>query len=258
MPKEKERTKKECHLASRKKKKQEVDSQAWMFSFSDLLTNMLTFFVLLYSMSSMNDLAFEYSVGPSLRGALGALNRGGYTSIGKFRFMPTSIPPTAEFALIEDAVIKALLTKTDGQSEAASMPVSENIQTIEIYANSKFAQILFPAQILFEKNNAKILPQMTRQLEGIAKLLTKFAHPVRINGYSHQAATTRAGGDGDKNEDLSLKRASAVLHFFISHGGLAPERCSLAGYGNLRNKERRSKNADYVEIFIIKAANYTT
>ena len=243
---------------AKKKEKKEIDPQAWMFSFSDLLTNMLTFFVLLYSMSSMNDLAFECSVGPSLRGALGVINKGGYTSIGKPVFIPRSTPPTEEFALIEDAVIKALLSKTDEQSEGGSMPVSENVHTIEIYANSKYAQILFPAQILFEKNSAEILPEMLPHLEGIAELLKKFAHPVRINGYSHQASAGGSGGGGDKCGDLSLKRASAVLQFFISRGGIAPERCSMAGYGDLRNGERKGKSADYVEIFIIKATNYTT
>ena len=237
------------------KKKQEADPQAWMFSFADLLTNMLTFFVLLYSMSSMNDLAFEYSAGPSLRGALGVINRGGYTSIGKPRFMPVSMPPTEEFALIEDAVVKALLTKTEDPSGGETMPVSENLQTIEIYANNKFAQILFPAQILFGKGSAEILPQMARNLEGIGGILKKFAHPIRINGYS---GNSQQASGGHTSADISLKRASAVLQFFVSNAGLAPERCSLAGYGSLRNEERKGKSGDYVEIFIIKATNYTT
>ncbi|MEW5800591.1 MAG: flagellar motor protein MotB [bacterium] len=238
---------------AKEKKKQETDPQAWMFSFSDLLTNMLTFFVLLYSMGSMDNLTFEYVVGPSLRGALGIINQGGLTSIGKPRFMPISVPPTEEFALIEDAVVKALLSRGDDQSKDKSMPVSDKSQTIDIYANSKFAQILFPAQILFEKNSAEILPQMARHLEGIAELLKKFAHPVRINGYSHSASL---GGSGASLEVLSLKRASAVLQFFISRGGLAPERCSIAGYGGLRHEERNGKSEDYVEVFIIKAINY--
>ncbi|MEW6379315.1 MAG: flagellar motor protein MotB [bacterium] len=240
---------------SKKKEKKEIDPQAWMFSFSDLLTNMLTFFVLLYSMSSMNDLAFEHYLGPSLRGALGAINRGELTNIGKPRFMPVSLPPTEEFAQIEDALIKALLSDAGEEqpgNEAGTVPQGLQTQTIDIYANNKFAQILFPAQILFDKNSAQILPHMARHLKGIAEILTKFAHPVRINGFSGRTEGT------DKGADLSLRRASAVLNFLVSQGGLAPERCSLAGYGSLRYEERRGKSEDYVEIYIIKAANYTT
>ncbi|MCL6582426.1 MAG: OmpA family protein [bacterium] len=234
---------------AKKKEKKEMDPQAWMFSFSDLLTNMLTFFVLLYSMSSMNNLAFEHYLAPSLRGALGVINRGELTSIGKPRFMPVSLPPTEEFSLIEDAFIKALLSDAKEQDEAG--PDSKNLQTIDIYANQKFAQVLFPAKVLFEKNSAEISPQMAKHLRGIAVILNKFAHPVRINGYSYSAG-------GQESEVLSLKRASAVLNFLITEGGLAPERCSLAGYGELRPEGRRVKSEDYVEIYIIKAINYTT
>lgn len=242
---------------ARKKEKKEIDPQGWMFSFSDLLTNMLTFFVLLYSMSSMNNLTFEYSLGPSLRGALGVINRGKLTSVGKPRFMPISLPPTEDFALIEDALIEALLSDDQDQPAKEARPVpqglqTQGVQTIDIYANNKFAQILFPARILFDRNSARILPQMTRHLLGMAEILIKFAHPVRINGFSGQTEGAENGAD------LSLRRASAVLNFLVSQGGLAPERCSLAGYGSLRHEDRKGKNESYVEIYVIKATNYTT
>lgn len=238
---------------AKKKKKQEVDPQSWMLSFSDLLTNMLTFFVLLYSMSSMNNLEFEYTLGPSLRGALGCMNRGDLTSVGKPKFVSPPMLPNDEFALIEDAVVRALMSKDEDLSVDESKTLSKNFQAIEVYSNSKFAQILFPAKILFRKNSAELLPQMARKLEGIAVILQKFAHPVRINGYS------RSSGDKGDGADISLKRAAAVLKLLISkEGGVPPERCSLAGYGNLKKKQRRDKNEDYVEIFIIKATNYTT
>src|SRR4030043_2327888 len=109
---------------AKKKKKQEVDPQAWMFSFADLLTNMLTFFVLLFSMSSMNNLQFESYLG-SLQGALGGLGKGKFTGVGKPRFISFSQLPTEEMGIIEDAVIRALITK----SEEQEAPFSRDIES---------------------------------------------------------------------------------------------------------------------------------
>lgn len=236
-----------------KKKKQEVDPQGWMFSFSDLLTNMLTFFVLLYSLGSMNNLELEYSLGPSLGAALGVIEKGSLTSIGKPKFISVAMLPTEEFALIEDAVIRALLTKNKEDYPDELISYSQNLSSIEVYSNNKFAQILFPARLIFEKNSYEITPRIAKQLESIGKVLEKFAHPIRVNGYSHSSQTN------DQAIELSLRRAAAILNFLTSKGGLSPDRCSLAGYGYLKNKDSqyKDKNEDYVEIFIIKATNYS-
>ena len=69
-------------VRKKEKRKEEIDTQSWMISFNDLLTLMLTFFVLLFSMSSMSNSEFK-SYLDSLKGALGNYGRGRLTSIGK-------------------------------------------------------------------------------------------------------------------------------------------------------------------------------
>ncbi len=232
-------------MRKKEKKREEIDTQAWMISFSDLLTLILTFFVLLFSMSSMNNLEFSYYMG-SLQGALGTLGRGKFTSIGKPKFISISSLPTEELALIEDSVIRALLLKSDKQEDTL---IDNNFETLEIYANNKYAQIFFPSEIVFQKNSVKICPKMKSKLEKIAAVLKKFPHPIRINGYSHQPLP-------ESGIDLSTKRAASILRF-LTNRGIAPVRCSLAGYGNLRVEGRKNKNEDYVELFIIKPTNYS-
>ncbi|MGA1875803.1 MAG: flagellar motor protein MotB [bacterium] len=234
----------------RKKKEDSlVNPHVWMYSFSDLLTNMLTFFVLLFSMSSMNNLQLKTYLG-SLRGALGTLGKGRFTSIGKPKLL---IHPhiTAEgYSLLEDAVIRALLSK----SESVDVPISESIHSFEIYSTTKFAQILFPAKIAFQEDKMVITPQIAQQLHEITDMLKKFPYPIRINGYS-SSGPSKAGEQ--KGRYLSRKRAAAILDFFITSGGLSPERFSMAGYGNLRKEGRETKDEDYVEVFIIKPTNWS-
>jgi chemotaxis protein MotB len=60
---------------ARKKKKKDAKSGApsWMVTYSDMVTLLLTFFVLMISMSQVDKVKFFQAVG-SLRGALGVIN----------------------------------------------------------------------------------------------------------------------------------------------------------------------------------------
>lgn len=240
-------------MSKKKNKAPELDPQGWMLSFSDLLTNLLTFFVLLYSLGSMNNLEFNYYLG-SLHGALGVLGDGKFTGIGKPKFIQASSMPSADLILMEDAVIQALMIKslTEDNEEAV---FSKNIQSIEVYADSKYAKILFPARILFPKDSAEIPTEVAAKLKGMIEILNKFPYPIRINGYSHQIQSPSVR---EANRKLSLRRAAAVLNFFLQEGKLSPERCSLAGYGSLRKDVKNKLAGDYVEIFIIKPTNYAS
>lgn len=229
----------------KKKEKEEMDTQSWMISFNDLLTLMLTFFVLLFSMSSMNNTHFEIYL-DSLRGVLGNFGTGRLTSIGKPKIISDIVNPTQVSTLLQDALIKALLAKSENLDDN---PFFRNQHNIEIYSTTKFTQILFPGLLFFKKNSVDISPQMAQRLEEIIPILKKYAYPIRINGYSHQE---KKSGERQRVTNLSLKRAATILHFLISKGGIAPERCSLADYGCLRKEKTKTKVEDYVEIFIVK------
>ncbi|MEZ4766111.1 MAG: flagellar motor protein MotB [Calditrichia bacterium] len=64
-------------MAGKKQKKQEeapAGAPLWIVTFSDLMSLLLTFFVLLLSFSSIQEVEFQKALG-SLKGALGVLPR---------------------------------------------------------------------------------------------------------------------------------------------------------------------------------------
>ena len=83
--------------------------------------------------------------------------------------MPISIPPTEEFALIEDAVVRALLTKT-----GRSVLVVKPCRFLKTAKPSKYMQIInlprfyFPLRS-FGKGSAEILPQMAQTWKELAE-----------------------------------------------------------------------------------------
>ena len=67
---------------SGKRKKEDEGAPAWMVTFADLMTLLLTFFVLLLSMSTLDNQKVKLALG-SLRGALGVLEGGGQPREGR-------------------------------------------------------------------------------------------------------------------------------------------------------------------------------
>jgi hypothetical protein len=67
-------------------------------------------------MSSMNDQALEYSVGSFTSGCSGGHKDRWVYQHRKIQIHMSSMQPIEEFSIIEDAVVKALLTETGGQS----------------------------------------------------------------------------------------------------------------------------------------------
>ena len=63
-------------------KKQEEGAPSWMVTFADLMTLLLTFFVLLLSMSTLDNQRIKVALG-SLRGSVGVLSGGGQPRDGR-------------------------------------------------------------------------------------------------------------------------------------------------------------------------------
>jgi len=124
---------------------------AWMTTFSDLMSLLLTFFILLYSMSVIDITSFFKLV---------SFFQGGRTITPP----ATVIPPPVSPPQISRLAIKAqkILSKIHAYS-AFQVIVSRNEITIR-----------FPYGVNFDKGDYKLKPKFKRALQGIILLLCSF------------------------------------------------------------------------------------
>ena len=79
--------------------------------------------------------------------------------------------------------------------------------------------------IFFDSGKATLRPESTAELERLQKLLTETsALKLEMAGHTDDV------GEAPKNQDLSQRRAQAVVAYLTQHG-IAPARLSAAGYG---------------------------
>ncbi len=197
------------------------DPNFWMLTFSDMNTLMLTFFVMLISMSSFDTQTFRDYAGSikesliSITGGAGVFKRrGGGIIISR-----------------KEALIKA-------KKGISGQVLSELTKELDIVVADEGWTIKIPGRIIFDKNSYKIKPDAMRYLKKIALFIWKVRGEVRIVGYTDTTEKDKWW--------LSIKRASSVLNVLLKEKNIDPARMTIMGYADTRIPGRR------VEIFVEK------
>jgi len=220
-------------------------SNDWLLTYSDMVTLCLTFFVLLYSFSTIDVVKWK-SIVNSLQGALGVL--------------PGSVIPDT---LSEDEQYdKDKLEQESMNQYLTYMEETKRLEKIQGRLNEYLSEndlnenistsieergiiIRFQDSILFPKSSADLYPGSSNILSGLSAIFKELENHLRIEGHTDDLPihTERF----PSNWELSTTRATNVLRFLIGQG-VAEDKLSAVGYGEFRpvvvndNEENRKKN----------------
>jgi chemotaxis protein MotB len=198
----------------------------WMVTFSDLVTLLLTFFVLLISMSSMDVKAIQQSFG-LFSGASGLLE---FTKSGKLPDLANIIDQIVEVpadVLIDQQALKDQIFHFDDAELQKMMSLVD--QDIEVVTDERGLVIRIGDYILFTEGGAELRPQSLFILSRLADVLGSATQQISVEG--HTDASPLEGGYKPWAWELSLERAIAVLEYFTKDRGLLPDRFRVGGFG---------------------------
>jgi chemotaxis protein MotB len=234
-------------MAGRKKHEEHQNHEAWAIPYGDLITLLLAFFVVMYSMSSINEDKYRVlsdSLVAAFKGTpttptpvhfenteRGPESQAGSVSVGKARQAAASEaerirvlkaakpqnPPGDPQALVRmaSAVKEALQDLID----AGSVRVRESEMWLEIEIN---ADILFPSGI------AQTTKESAPILDRLATILAPFPNAVRVEGHTDTQPIRTAVFPS--NWELSAARAANVVQRF-TRAGVDPLRLEVTGLG---------------------------
>ncbi len=212
----------------------------WLCTYSDLMSLLLCFFVLIVSMSSTDPNEFNKATG-SLKGSLGALTEDSSTpEMQQAVVWKVSDADKGELSM----AISALQDFAETQNEQKSL-------SVKITSDGIAVRVLTP--ILFEQGSAEIRPQGMPYLAKIFELAKTFENDIRVCGYTDD--TPISGGLYNSNWELAYARARNVAKFGMNYSKLEPKRFSVVSYGEFRpafpndTEENRKKNRR-IEIYI--------
>lgn len=201
---------------SRRKRKKESSggSGDWLTTFSDLMSLLLTFFILLFSMSSVDSAKFAHA-SSSLQLALSG--GGGDTSIVE--------GPTGDMPILS------------GGQQAVYDQVNEYVaqeglgDKVSINADERGVYVDIKEAILFESGSAEIKKSGIEVLEQLKGLINNFDNDIVIEGHTDNVPSTT---EYPTNWELSTARAVSVVRYLTEIQGIDAKRVSATGYGEYR------------------------
>lgn len=241
-------------MPRKKKEAEPVNPLGWMVTFSDLVTLLLTFFVLLISMSSMDVKSVQEAFGLFTEGS-GVLE---YTSQGSLEDIMTIIPDSSRatiHSLLENKRVKEEIFHFDDASYQRIVDLLD--KDIKLKPVQDGIAIQLSNFILFDEGEADLRLENLPILHKIAAVLrSAHRYPVSIDGHTDGSAAE--GGNTDFAWQLSLARAIRLLEYFTIDEGIAPDRFRVGGFGPTKKihlgdtREEISKNRR-IEIILYRA-----
>ncbi len=195
------------------------ETPEWLVTFSDVMTLLLTFFVLLLSMASLRDVKKKHLAIGSISDTFG---------LGKQNLSIMGTSPSKNPELIEPGVME-----NTGDLAPLSNLIWENTQEDLDFKYNKFIQVFtVSGEILFKEGSASLTLKGKKLLDEMVPTLKKLKYPVLIAGHTSLFETedmpVKQGVD--PSWFLSIKRALAVYDYLIKKG-VPSDKLKVEAYG---------------------------
>ncbi len=260
------------------KRQDDVEEASWMTTYSDLVTLLLTFFVLLFSMASIDNQKFE-EIKKSLKSSFIHWSAGDEFDYNKgedmIKIMPDSNPlddgmknvdnSLKEFkeiytqAQLEQAVSEVMTEraealKSDMQQQIDDMGLTDYITVVREVHN---VILRIESLVLFDLGKAEIKDSGKVVLDNLSRLLSTVENEILIQGHTDDLPINTL--IFPSNWELSTKRATNVCLYFIENCSISPDKLTATGNGEYKpvvpndSDENRQRNR---RIDIVLAQSY--
>lgn len=236
------------------KKKQEdapKGSPAWMNTFSDLMNLLLCFFVLLFSMSTVDVEKFEMVVA-SLQSSFSVLPSGG-SSIGEGQLISSGISQLKDFSMffeqfssegeqekqedtqekdVKEAYEEEALKESEEMAEEISEQANEaGIQNqVEVEFNAQYVLLTLNGALLFDSGKSDIREDAYPLVDKIGAILSNYdSNIIEIEGHTDNVPISN--DRYENNNVLSMYRALSVADYIRSITNLEPGLLKSSGRG---------------------------
>lgn len=252
-------------MARRRKKQEEhVNHERWLVSYADFITLLFAFFVVMYSISSVNTGKFRVlsdtleaiftdptkSIDPI---QIGELSRGDDTKRKQVdpRPEPAQILELPVAPIVPEETIRTLNDISNQLNEVLLEQIKN--QDISIKKGEDWLELEIKSNVLFFSGESRLEKAAVPIIGKVADILRQSANPILVEGFTdNQPINTPRF---PSNWELSAARAASVVHL-LDRYGLKPSRMSAIGYGEFRpiasnaNEAGRQKNRRVVLVVL--------
>lgn len=210
----------------RKKKEKPDNHERWLLTYSDLITLLMIFFVIMYASSNLDASKYK-QISESFKVAMG----GGKSIIGKEDAASITVdsnPVNTDLqAKEEQQKLEELKKQVDKYLEKSGMKDSVSTEIDERGLVVSIKDTLF-----FDTGKAEIKPDIQKKIVDLGKILNQLNNYIRIEGHTDNVPIKNQ--EFSSNWQLSCERAANVTELLIEKCNIPPQKLSAVGYGEYR------------------------
>ena len=228
-------------MARRKKQEEHENHERWLVSYADFITLLFAFFVVMYSISSVNE--GKYRVLSDSISAAFDPSRAGLP----IKLSSPLKPPILERDMLSSSPSSAAMDSNYPSMATGPQPtrqdrinlrkISKQVEKsladlidqdlIRVKRNDLWVEIEIKSSILYKSGSARLSRQATPVLKKIARTLAKFPNQIQVEGFTDNVPIRTP--TYPSNWELSAARAASVVHLF-TQAGVPAKHLSAIGY----------------------------
>lgn len=220
----------------------EEGAPAWMATFADMATLLLTFFILLLSFANLDAVKFREMLG-SVKDAFGVQK----DVMGDYMARSTTALDFTVHTAAQEAE-QAQKDQAPSMEQALSIiqALFQDLGAVaEVFLDEEGVTVRVEGRLLFSSGSAQLRPEAGAVMERIAGLLHNYTFDLYILGHTDSVPIETA--QFPSNWELSSARAAAALRYLV-HRAVDPRRLVSVGFADSRpidtnaTPEGRSRN----------------
>jgi len=256
-------------MARRKKVEEHINHERWLVSYADFITLLFAFFVVMYSISSVNEGKYRV-LSDTLEATFTDTKRSmdpiqfGEVSRGQGNKTPDNLSANTPESAIQLAQIEVFtpppvseetiqtINEISKKLNTALIDLIENEDVI-IKQGEDWLELEMKSNVLFYSGEARLEKLAIPIIGKVADILRSSSNLIQVEGFTdnNPINTSRF----PSNWELSAARAASVVHL-LDRYGLKPARLSAIGFGEFRpiadnsTNEGRKKNRRVVLVVL--------
>jgi chemotaxis protein MotB len=233
-------------MKRRKHNEEHENAERWLLTYADLITLLLAFFIMMYVFSKKDAQKYD-EVASHLKtifsGGTGLAGKGSVTAASPID-MPSKGASSGEIKRqLESELMDSNRNKTGGEN-------------ISVLSDERGVVIRVLDKAFFDEGKAELKDGAKGALDKIVPIIKSVDNHVRIEGHTDNVPIKT--NEFKSNWELSVRRATEVVRYFVEKRGLPPERISATGYAEYRpivqNNSPKNKSLNRrIEIIVVKS-----
>lgn len=235
-------------MRKRKHSEEQENAERWLLTYSDLITLLLAFFIMMYVFSKKDAQKYD-EVASHLKtifaGGSGIAGKGSVTSASPLAMLSRGASSGEMKRQLESEVMDLNREKNGGQN-------------ISVLSDERGIVIRVLDKAFFDEGKADLKERAQGALDKIVPIIRGANSQIRIEGHTDNVPISTS--EFRSNWELSVRRATEVVRYLVEKRALLPSKVSATGYAEHRplvpndSAKNRAQNRR-IEIIVVKATD---